>query len=195
MGRISALRNVNGPATARGHGRVIGTLSVLGLAGAVLSGCGTFSSDAPAYLCPESAIIGDLSVLSRFGGASAPPDQPAFYGEIVNVAGTCSYDDDSLEFELQTTMVFDRPAGRPEVTEQVTYFVAIARPDGAVIGKQQLPVPIDFRTGEIRAGYQDEVTLEVPLPSGASTGQNFDVFVGFQLTQAELDYNQRQRQR
>ncbi|MEZ5669046.1 MAG: hypothetical protein R3F55_16700 [Alphaproteobacteria bacterium] len=165
--------------------------ALAGTAALVLAGCGSDSAESLGLLCPDAAIVGELSKLSRFGGQAATPDALAFYGEIVGVTGNCAYDDDIVAVELQVSSVFDRPPGGPAVTEPVPYFVAVTRPDGAVVGKQELTIPVEFRDGEIRAGFSDEVTVELPLPGGRATGGDYRIYLGFQLTQAELDYNRR----
>ena len=166
------------------------SVTACGLA-ALTAGCST-SSDYTGTNCPQVAIIRDLSVLSRFGGPTTVPDEQAFYGEIVGASGECDYDDDAVEMALHISMVYDRPVGRPQADEPVSYFVAIARPDGAVVGKETFPATVAFRENEMRAGYREELDLEVPLPNGAATGPSYIVYVGFQLTEAELEYN-RQR--
>lgn len=163
--------------------------AVAGLAAA----CSSSSNELSGIYCPDVAIVGDLSVMSRFGGPTAPPDQTAFYGEIVGASTQCGYDENMVEMAVQISMLFDRPPGGAESSEPVRYFVAVSRPDGTVIGKEEFDTAVDFRDGEIRAGYREEVDVAVPLPEGQGTGPDFSVFVGFQLTAAELEFN-RQRQ-
>lgn len=184
-----------GPIRAAGAATRSSIMSAAACALAVLAaGCSSSSDSYSGISCPQVAIVRDLSLLSRFGGPTTPPGEQAFYGEIVGASGDCDYDDNVVEMALQISMVYDRPVGRPEVSEPVSYFVAIARPDGTVVGKETFPATVDFRANEVRAGYREELDLEVPLPDGATTGPRYTVYVGFQLNEAELQYNRQRSQ-
>jgi hypothetical protein len=160
----------------------------------MLSGCGGSSSEDQGLGCPSVAIVRELSILSRYGGPTTTPDEQAFYGEITGARTTCDYDDDAVELTVSISTVYDRPAGRPASGEPIEYFVAVERPDGTVIGKQTFATTVEFRQGEVRAGYQEDVQITLPLPGGPVTGPGFTAYVGFQLSAAELEYNRQLHQ-
>jgi hypothetical protein len=132
--------------------------------------------------------------MTRFGGPTTTPDEQAFYGEITSAATECDYSDDEVEITVSINTVYDRPQGRPASSEAVELFVAVARPDGTVIGKEVFGTTVEFREGEVRAGYREDVDIVLPLPGGATTGPGFLTYVGFQLTAAELEHNRQRRQ-
>lgn len=160
----------------------------------LLAGCSSSSADQSGYVCPNVAIIGDLSLITRLGGEGVPPDARAFSGEIVRADSECSYGAGSVTVALQISMVYDRPVGRPAITEPVAYFVAVARPDGTVIGKDEFPATVEFRANESRAGFREELDVSVPLPQGPASGDGYTVYVGYQLSEAELQFNRQRRQ-
>lgn len=167
---------------------VAASLAVLSLAG-----CSSSSADQAAYVCPGVTIVRDLSLISRFDGP-AEAGSPLFSGEIVGTDGECSFDETAVQVTLQVSMVYDRPQGMGATAEPVEFFVAVARPDGTVVGKEAFATAVDFRDNETRSGFREEVELTVPLPEGPASGAGYTVFVGYQLTAEELEYNRQRRQ-
>lgn len=155
----------------------------------LLAACGSSSSSDQAVACPSTAIVAELSVLNRFGGPTTTPDEQAFYGEITSARTACDYDDDAVDLTVSIATVYDRPPGRPASGEPIEFFVAVARPDGTVIGKRGFTTTVEFRQGEIRAGYQEDIEIALPLPGGPGTGPGFLTYVGFQLSASELAHN------
>ena len=74
------------------------------------------------------------------------------------------------------------------------WMVAMSITFGTVIGKEVFGTTVEFREGEVRAGYREDVDIVLPLPGGATTGPGFLTYVGFQLTAAELEHNRQRRQ-
>jgi hypothetical protein len=181
--------------TARAAARMTtrtGTRSASALVLALLAAaCSRSSSseETAVHYCPDVTIVRDLSLITRFEGSA-----PAFSGEIVSAIGECSFDDGAVEIETEVTMVYDRPVGSRTEAAPIAFFVAVARPDGTVIGKEEFASTVDFRGDETRAGFREQVSVTVPLPGGPASAGDYTVYVGFQLSQQELDYN-RQRTR
>ena len=62
------------------------------------------------------------------------------------------------------------------------------------LAKKVFDTEFEFEGNRNRIGATDELTQEIPLTSG-DVGEDFDIFVGFQLSPEQLDYNRAKRAR
>ena len=81
--------------------------------------------------------------------------------------------------------------GAANRSQQATfqYFVSVVNDDGHILEKKIFPYSVKFNKNRPWAKDQDSpVELSIPLRAG-KTGQDFKVYVGFQLSQEELEFN------
>ena len=82
------------------------------------------------------------------------------------------------------------PAAPSEETE-LQYFVAILDRSGNIITRKVLPLELDF-DGDFQIALTEEVWQLYPLRNAAGGGGLYEVWVGFQLSDQELEYNRQQ---
>jgi hypothetical protein len=165
--------------------------AAVGMALLALSGCKVFVKDEPPP-CPRVSVLEDASKLVRFTGASRDPNTIQMSAEITKYRGSCFYDKDDKKMEVTLNVGIDAFAG-PAFTggkQQLQYFVAIpafSGPEGKQIFPLAIEVPKDSKGTHITDG---DVTLTFPVRDIKKL-EAYEVFIGFQLTPEELDYNRK----
>jgi len=76
-------------------------------------------------------------------------------------------------------------------THTYNYFVAVTRKNIAVIEKQYFPVAITFPPGvDIMTKTERIDEIVIPRAKETTSGANFEIIVGYELTQAQKDFNE-----
>jgi hypothetical protein len=116
-----------------------------------------------------------------------------FTGEILGVSALCRYTDEDaspINTTLEMRMAFGRGPAATTDTRTYQYFVSVTRRDSAVISKETFSIPVTFRPGETRVEVvQTFSNLMIPRATPTTSGGNFEILVGFELTDDQLEYN------
>lgn len=143
--------------------------------------------------CPRAVVAEDAGRLIRFAGGGRELADVDFEAEIVDVTGTCGYDGDTVDVEMQVQIAARRgPAGKTD-TAALNYFVAIARSDKTILAREAFDASIDIPNDEAGNSIIDEIDQTIPLHED-ETGEDYVIIVGFELTPEELKFN-REHQR
>ena len=174
---------------------------VAGRAAAILvfavTACTVFQEEEPPPPCPRISILGDAATLTRFRpGPGRDLTDVLYEGVVTGVTGSCAYaDDGKMALSMKVSLVIEAargPANR-DGRAPFPYFVGITDSSRNVLNKQRFNVTVVFPGNRTRLVVTDNpVVLEIPMKAGQSW-QDFDIFVGFQLSRAELEYNRRAR--
>ncbi len=153
-----------------------------------IHGCGGDAGRAE-RICPRVEILEHADRLTEFrSGAGRDVTDVVVRGRLVDFAGECEIEEDSVEVDLVVEFALDRGPANRAGKARFAHFVAIQEfhPDPA--GKRVFPVEIDFEAGRDRALFRDRVAISIPLAGGRSA-RDYNVFIGFQLDRGQLDYN------
>ncbi|MEM6626729.1 MAG: hypothetical protein AAF719_08505 [Pseudomonadota bacterium] len=178
----------------RSFGRKL-AISSTALATALLSGCGTvsnaFESTPNVGPCPVTAALYDASRLVEIVGDREVYNNVGFTGEVSSVQGYCRYvDDDPITMELDIDFAFGRGPAAAGDEHTYQYFVAVTRRDLVVIEKEVFDIDVEFRDGADRAAVRERIDrITIPRANAGISGVNFEILVGFELTDAQLDFN------
>ncbi|MCW5724995.1 MAG: hypothetical protein KIS81_08545 [Maricaulaceae bacterium] len=161
----------------------------------VLSGCQNvreLGRRAPANPgpCPSALSLYDAHrIVNLHGGENF--QNVGFTGEILNVRSLCRYyDDRPLVANLEIDMAFGRGPSAYGDTYVYNYFVAVTRRDSVVIHRETFPVQVRFRRGADRVYHRERIgTINIPRASDEISGENFEIIVGFELTDEQLAFN------
>ena len=165
---------------------------------ALAAGCSK-DKRADRLLCPSARVMGEPSELTRFrDGPGRGPADIVFEAAFAQVTGKCSYDADGGEITLQLTVLFDilRGQASPDGKASFSYFVAVAtrpREPGqlpVVQARQAFGIGTRFTRSRKSMRYTDELEIKIPRPDARSP-RNYVLYLGFELTPAELAYNKR----
>jgi hypothetical protein len=179
---------------------------ILGLA-FFLSGCeGSnihkvfFEDDFRAPNCPEVSILADAANLTRFReGPGRDLTDSLYQSQIKSVDSSCKYifDEDTGEgrFVLRIIPTIDISRGPANKNGRAVfdYFVSLTSASRDVLSKQSFPIRAEFRGNRTHLRFSDiPVFVDIPTdPQNKNTA--YHLFVGFQLSRNELDYNRKKR--
>lgn len=169
-------------------------ISVLGLLG--LAACS--STDVAPLPCPNILIPRDAAKLTRFTpGPGRDIIDVMHEEEILSFASGCEYDTDAtgagdVTIYIMPTIKSTRGPANTGSEARFEYFLVIADSQKNLLEKAKFKVAIPYAQNLTQIIWRavDPNTLRIPLKSGQD-GNNFQIFLGLQLTQTELDYQRK----
>jgi len=160
----------------------------------VVSGCSLFGT-APQPPCPRVAMVDEARTVTLYReGPGRDLTDVRYEGAITGLSPVCEYDleEGVVTVDLDVRLAFSRGPAADKNVGEFPYFVAIADPKDRVIAKRVFTVAPEFPTGIMRIGVVEQLTQEIRYKPAADASA-FRIFVGFQLTRAQLEEKRRQR--
>ncbi|MBL8644712.1 MAG: hypothetical protein JNK21_12320, partial [Rhodospirillaceae bacterium] len=158
---------------------------------AVLSGC--VNNQVPP--CPSVRVDSTTARLTQFKeGAGRDITDVAYQAEVVAYQGECNYSDDGVSVNMDLDFAIATGAAVQAGPVSIYYFVAIPQmfpqPAGkrVFVLKHTLPATPGVRSKVRENGIKVFIPLKKDEP-----GASYDVYVGLQLDNTQLDYNRSQR--
>lgn len=186
--RRASLRRLSRPAVL--GGLLSGVLS--------LSACMEMITGEPAIPepCPPVLKLADAAELTRFtDGPGRDLIDVDFTARISHISGKCFYErdpdtgDGQVRVTVKTEFKIDRGPANKTHEARFDYFVSLLDEGGRVIDKPLFPYQSKYwKNRQTIRDVDAPVELIIPL-RGDQYGTDFTIYVGFQLTQEELDFN------
>ena len=150
--------------------------------------------------CPDVVIPSDGSKLTRFKpGPGRAIIDVLFEATVTEYAQACEYNTDDTgagEVTVYIAPLIETERGPADQQGQATYeyFLAVIDSNKKVMEKARFPVTISFLQNMSRVRWQlkEPNVITIPLAAGQN-GADFQVFIGLQLTRAELEYQRSTR--
>ncbi len=167
----------------------------IGLTGFALAGCaalgGALESEVNAGPCPTAASVYEAQRVVMFSGGTQTYGNISWTGEITNVEMFCRYvDDNPIEAELEITFAFGKGPAATGNRQTYPYFVAVTRRNRSVLEREVFAVEAVFSGNETVTGARELVgRLSIPRYDTSISGANFEVLVGFDLTEEQAAFN------
>ncbi len=160
---------------------------------ATLAGCGTLGG-AGGQICPRVDTLDGAERVTQFNpGPTRDLTDIRFEGNVVEITTECDYDRyGTVEVSAIIAMVFVRGPAAPSEEGRFQYFVAITDPSGRVVAKRSFPIEVAFVDAATRISAREELTQRFSY-SPADDARGYRIYVGFQLTRDQLDYEGRRR--
>lgn len=142
--------------------------------------------------CPLMGVLYESSRQVQF---ATPTDERyaniAYTGEMRGVRGYCRYiDADPIEMEIEIDMAFGRGPAATAEQQNYRYWVAVARRGRAPIEKEYFDVAVRFpRDAAVVTRTEQINRIVIPRATAETSGDNFEVLVGFELTPEQLAFN------
>ena len=151
-----------------------------------LASCGPGRNQfAPA--CPVPGLVGPLSEIARYRGASHDVRDLVVRGRVVDIVGTCEPGDSDNAVLTRARIIVDATRGPAMAGDAIGLPVFIAVTDGdAIRDKTVFEMPVEFPRGvDTARATSKEVRMEIPV-TPVKSGAAYGVIGGFQLTPEEV---------
>ena len=156
-----------------------------------LSGCKMFVKEEPPP-CPRVSILADAAKLTRFRpGPGRDVTDMVVQAEVSSYHGSCFYNSEAktMSIDIQVGINAQKGAALVDNKVEVAYFVAIPAFFPEPQAKAVLPVTLEFPKNSHAVRLTDEqLAITIPVKDVKELG-GYEVFLGFQLEPAELEYN------
>ncbi len=161
---------------------------------AACAGAGTNVSGGPP--CPNVAVIGDMSVVTKFRpGLGRDLTDVILEARITDYDGSCDTDMNEgaggeVQVEMRLMIEIERGPANAERRGVFQYFIAIGDRERNILAKEVFTTEVAFEGNRNRMTTVEELTQIIPLRQG-EFGDDYSIYVGFQLSEDELLYNRR----
>jgi hypothetical protein len=141
--------------------------------------------------CPFVKTLYDAGRYVEFKDNREASANVGYSGEIQGISAGCQYKDDQ---PIQVTMeiLFELGKGPMATSNSKTfrYWVAVTDRNREVIAKQSFALPVTFASGQDRTYVTDKIqTITIPRGALNTSGANFEVLVGFDVTPQMAAFN------
>ncbi|QQG37151.1 MAG: hypothetical protein HYS17_05155 [Micavibrio aeruginosavorus] len=144
--------------------------------------------------CPQVAVVEDLKHLSQFETPANPtPETNISSISMTGMESSCSKTEKTVAVDIG--LRFDAALG-PKATNWKTeshsfaypYFVAVTTPSGEILSKEVFAATIRYDANETALTQEESMRQVIPLREGQDVS-GYEILIGFQLTDDELNYN------
>lgn len=142
--------------------------------------------------CPRAFALYDASRIVEFRDGQERFNSVGFTGEVEKVRSLCRYYGAApINADLELDISFGRgPAASGQSSATYEYFVAVTRKNIGVINKKTFPIQVTFPAGSDRVRVTERVgEIVIPRAKEGTSGENFEIIVGFELTEAQRNFN------
>jgi hypothetical protein len=146
--------------------------------------------------CPLMGVLYDSSRLVEF----AQPNLQRyanieFTGEMENVRGLCRYvEADPITMSLDIDMAFGRGPAATSDRQTYRYWIAVTRRGRAPIEKAYFDVDVRWpRDSAVVTRTEHIDRIVIPRATADTSGENFEILVGFELTPEQVAFNRQGR--
>ncbi len=153
-----------------------------------------FDARVNAGACPPAGSIYNASRIVEMNGEGLIYTNIEYTGEIVDVRLFCRYaDDNPVRAEVEIDFAFGKGPQGTEMIHDYTYWVAVTRRSGKVLNKERFVVRADFSEGPVTSASELVQKIIIPRADDSVSAANFEVLVGFDLTDEQLQFNKEGR--
>ena len=139
--------------------------------------------------CPYVKILYDAARYVELVGDRVTMANVGFTGEIEGLVSDCAYQSDD-PITVHTRVQFNLGRGPQAQGEGRTYryWIAVTERNRAVLAKEYFDLPVEF-DGETTATVTQDQTIVIPRAAATTSGDHFEVLVGFEVTPAMAEFN------
>ena len=139
--------------------------------------------------CPYVKILYDAARYVELTDNRAASANVGYTGEIEGLAADCTYrGDDPITVQMNLLFNLGRGPMADSGRHTYRYWIAVTERNRAVLAKQYFDLPVDFR-GTETASATEEQTIVIPRAAMTTSGDNFEILVGFDVTPEMAEFN------
>jgi hypothetical protein len=168
--------------------------AVLALAVSVAA-CGTMRKGSVANgqnagPCPLMGVLYDAARMVEIQGEESFANV-GYTAEMRGVSGLCRYvEADPITMNLDIEMAFGKGPKATSQEHTYKYWVAVSRRDLAPLTKQYFTIDVKFPNNADRVTQIAKIDkITIPRANKDTSGVNFEILVGFDLTPEQLAFN------
>jgi hypothetical protein len=141
--------------------------------------------------CPFVKTLYDASRYVEFKDGREASADVGYTGEIQNLSAGCQYkDDEPIKLTMDILFEFGKGPQAAGSSKTYRYWVAVTDRNRDVIAKQEFEVAVNFPSGKDRVFVTEPVNnITIPRGTATTSGANFEVLVGFDVTPQMADFN------
>jgi len=144
--------------------------------------------------CPYVKILYDAARYVEFTGERQAAAQVAYTGEIQGVESRCAYQsDEPIRVDMVVSFALGKGPTAPASTKNYRWWIAVTERNKAVFYKQYFDMPTQFNAGDRVTVEQTIEGLTIPRASATTSGSNFEILIGFDVTPQMADFNREGR--
>ena len=139
--------------------------------------------------CPYVKVLYDAARYVELTGDRVTMANVGFTGEIEGLVSDCAYQSDQ-PITVHTRVQFNLGRGPQAQGDGRTYryWIAVTERNRAVLAKEYFDLPVDFDGATSTTVTQDQ-TIVIPRAEATTSGDHFEVLVGFDVTPAMAEFN------
>lgn len=139
--------------------------------------------------CPYVKVLYDAARYVELTGDRVAAANVGFTGEIEGLVSDCGYQSDE-PITVQTRVQFNLGRGPQAQGDGRTYryWIAVTERNRAILAKEYFDLPVNF-DGEQTATVTQDQTIVIPRASASTSGDNFEILVGFDVTPQMAEFN------
>ena len=141
--------------------------------------------------CPIVRVDNATASLTKFkDGPGRETSDVEYRADITGFKGECDYGKDKVEVTFNIDFAVTGGAAAKGGTAPLYYFVAIPQffPDTSGKRVVQVEAKLPARSAQRQTFSESDVHVTIPFKKD-ETGASFDVYVGFQVDAAQLEFN------
>lgn len=141
--------------------------------------------------CPYVKSLYDAARYVEFKNDQEASANVGWTGEIEGISAGCAYKgDEPIKLGMQILFELGRGPQAEGDSKTYHYWVAVTDRNREVLAKQQFEMKVDFPRGQDRVYHREELdNIVIPRATANTSGANFEVLVGFDVTPAMADFN------
>ena len=141
--------------------------------------------------CPFVKSLYDAARYVEFKDGREASANVGFSGEIQGISAGCSYkDDDPIEVTMEVLFEMGKGPQADGRSKTYRYWVAVTDSNRTVLAKETFDLPVTFPEGEDRVYVTEQIgSITIPRASMATSGSNFEVLIGFEVTPQMAAFN------
>lgn len=139
--------------------------------------------------CPYVKILYDAARYVELADNRPSAANVGFTGEIEGLTSACAYNsDEPIRVEMDVLFNFGRGPMAQGQARTYRYWIAVTDRDRAVLAKEYFDLPVSFGADD-RTSVIEERTIMIPRAESTTSGANFEVLVGFDVTPQMAEFN------